>query len=460
MTARGLPVDEPLRQARVRALRTEADKIEAELQAVLYDLWDHLKRPDLFLDEKVCPACRNGKKKRLTCTLCQGQGKRYDVHLELSSTPQTADVLYQGLHLPVRRHGKTPTTDEDALLTLVGDDGSGIVQKLMRYRKLSTMRSIYERIAPAPDGRIRTVFNPAGAYTGRFSSAEAFYVPYSTNLQNLTASEAARDPLFAVRDCIIPPPGMVLLYADLSQAEARVVAALSEDAGLLTHWQDPQWDIHRWTASRIFDCPITAVTPSQRFLGKRSRHALNYGETPFKFMKVVNADADVTGVSVTLAQAWQVYEGYHRLHPNLDQVWWTRVQTKLERDEPITTCFGRSCHFHPRFDTVFENGVKKEVLNRDYLRAAVAYEPQSTIADLLNRGALSVYRDETAIGCIVLHQAHDAILVAAYPQDVEGVAQALQTRLEQPIVVNGITLTVPAEVFVCSRRWSEMTRVR
>src|SRR2546426_140350 len=227
MSERGVRVDDALRQKRLKALTVEADAIRERVLPIVEGVQGRLKEKELLWETRVCRSCRNGKKKRLTCQACSGAGKSTTFCFNLASPRQLADVLYAGLKLPHRSRDGHTTTDEEALKSLLSYDKSGFVAQALRFAKLDTMREIYERIAPAPDGRVRTVFNVAGTYTGRFSSAEAFYWPHSTNLQNLPAQEARRDALYAVRECLTPLDGWAFVYADLSQAEARVAAVLS-----------------------------------------------------------------------------------------------------------------------------------------------------------------------------------------------------------------------------------------
>lgn len=455
MTARGLRVDDALRKERIEALGGEETRLVASMQDIIGDVWDGLRRPDLFYEERTCKACRNGRVKRLTCTACGGAGKFYSVEFNLDSPQQVADLLYSALNLPQRTRDGKVTTDEEALQSLLALDSTGLVRTVLRFRKLATMREIYERLAPYVDGRVRTVFNGAGTYTGRLASSGAFYVPCSTNLQNLPAQEAARDPLFAVRDCIVPRAGYVLVSADLSQAEARFVAYVSDDTQLIERWSDPEWDVHRWTAAHIFKAAEESITKDspQRFLGKKSRHAFNYGEGPNKFWRVVNSDADITGVAITQAQARDCFTGYHALHPNLDGVWWPRVEQQLREKERVDAqhC-GWGANFYIRFDP--ETGE----MHPDSLRAGIAWEPQHTIAHVTNVALVELYRRERG-QFEVVHQTHDGIVVEAPEKRWRGVAALMKEQMERPLTVNGRTFTIPAEVFVSTKRWSDHERV-
>lgn len=473
MTQRGVQVDDTLRMERLKALGGEAARLRTDVLPIVENVQGRLQQRGLMWTTRVCKSCRNGKRKRLTCVACGGAGKHTEFTFNLASKQQLGDVLYNGLKLPRRSNHGSVTVDEEALKSLLALDSTGFVQKALRFTKLDTMRKTYERVSPhdtlchstielvsgeyaactcTHDFHVRTVFNPAGTYTGRFSSSEAFYVPASTNLQNLPAEEAKRDPLFAVRDCIVPDAGEVFVYADLSQAEARVSAVLSEDWELLARWADPKWDAHRWTASHIFHKPETSVDDKERFLGKKCRHALNYGMGPNKFWRTVNDIADLTGIAITMAEAKAIWKAYHALHPKLDGVWWNRVEATLIAQRPMVASHcGWECPFWPRFDDASE-------LDHESLRAGIAWEPQHTVAHVLNEGLLELFGAEDGRYRVLL-QAHDAVLLGVQRAHVTDVAELAKQTLEREQLINGYKLLVPAEVFVGEENWSQLRRI-
>ena len=250
------------------------------------------------------------------------------------------------------------------------------------------------------------------------------------------------------------------MEADLSQSEARIVACLSEDKFLLDNWLHgaSDFDIHKWTAAQVRSriegraVGIADVTKEQRQVnGKQPRHALNYGEGPNKFWRMVNANTDITGIAITLRQAKEIWAAYHGLHPNLDAVWWNRVERQLTSTGVVETCFGRVCRFYPRWDPYTER------LDADTLRAAIAYEPQSTSVDVCNTGLLTLFARED--GFRVLHQGHDSVLCGVKRYRVQATAKRMKEALEREIVVNGHRLTIPVEVFVCPESWGMKERV-
>lgn len=461
MTARGLRVDNDVRLRMIGDLDAVREPTTARLNEAVAPLLAQapVDTTRLFAEKWTCKACRNGKIKRTTCAACNGVGQRVWLEFNPGSEKQQKIVLYNLLKLPKRLQDGKLTTSEDALKSLLSHDSSDVVRDLLAYAKADTMRSIFERLAPSADGRIRTWYNVAGTETGRFSSAETFLETASTNLQNLPLKQAARSPLYDVRRCIVPDAGEVFLYADLSQAEARVVAALSGDRELLDRWLDPDFDIHTWTASRIFGKEVGDVTKAERHLGKVARHALNYGMGWLTFQANVNADADITGVSVDAGTAKRVVASYHHLHPRL-QDWWRRVGRLLDEKGQLATIFGRSRTFFGRRSADrYLDGTHKE---------AIAFEPQSTVADLLNRGLLRYWQQfdratyvrggDARVGQLQA-QVHDAILVGCPPAHANQEAARITACLEEELDVNGVRLTIPCEVEVGRTNWAELEEV-
>jgi DNA polymerase-1 len=244
--------------------------------------------------------------------------------------------------------------------------------------------------------------------------------------------------------------GFALVEADLSQAEARVVAALCNDKTLLNNWNDPEFDVHTWTAAQVFSKEPSEVTKTERFLGKVARHALNYGMGWKTFQGNVNSDADSTGVSITASEAKRIVAAYHGLHKSL-QSWWKQVGSRLSARGCLLTTFGRRRTFfgrrsaNPHLDEVHKE--------------AIAFEPQSTVADLLNRGMLRWWeRYDGKFGRLIA-QVHDSVLLEVPTAKVRGVAHLLKRCLEEEITINGIKLTIPADVSYSTESWADMVEL-
>jgi DNA polymerase-1 len=238
-----------------------------------------------------------------------------------------------------------------------------------------------------------------------------------------------------VRSCFVPDPGHVFVEADLAGAEAWVTAALCADTDLLDKLRTPGFDVHKWTAAHIYAKPVDEITKTERFLGKVARHALNYGMQWKTFMGNVNADADRTGVSITAAEAKRICTAYHRLHPKLER-WWRLVGSQVDQTGKLTTVFGRTRTFYGRRSA-------DRWLDQTH-REAIAFGPQSTVADLLNRGLLRWWHQHDGRLGTLLLQIHDAVLIQTTRPTAAGVA--LRRCLEEPITVNGLEITIPADV--------------
>lgn len=492
ITARGLRIDEERRLSMIAVLEAEIQPLHDDLQAIVLPLvgeneerLKRLKKWHLFQSKWCCSCCRGGKKKAaacwscagfersptkkmlqaaqelidlglgavslpplLPCQKCGGEGKGSKLLYKPSSDGQTKIVLYDLCHLPKRMLKKKLTVAEDKLKTLVALDKHGIVTRLLKITKHATIVSILQRMTPGEDGRLRTFLNPAGTETGRFSSAGGFLEPFSTNLQNLPKREAAKDPKYDVRRCIIPDEGFVLIEADLSQAEARVTAYLANDEPLIRRWVHASFDVHKWMASIAFEKEISDVTKGEReYIGKTVSHAANYGIGAKTYMQAVNSESDMTGFTITLQFAERALANVHRARPALKR-WWRRVDQQLKTAGTLTTCWGRKrTFFGRRQGDGWLDHTHKE---------AIAFEPQSAVADVLNMGLLAYWRRfEQRLG-VVLLQIHDSVLIQVEKPKRAMAAQALKNCLTIPMKIGDRTLTIPVDVSWSAASWGEM----
>jgi len=473
MTLKGVKVDEEKRLELIRDLKESREPQAQKIQDIIIPLLKEAKRiPDkhLFRDKWTCACCRDGKvksqacwgcagfekmptKKQIVgiihltpCRMCSGVGRGEEWSFNPSSPSQVKIALYNLLRLPKRMKKKKLSSDEEALKSLVQYDQSGFVKALLQVVKTTTMLTILKRIKGGIDGRLRTVYNPAGTETGRLNSSETFLFA-STNLQNLPKKVVAVNPLYNVKKCIVPDTGTVWLQADLSQAEARVVAALANDTELLKRWEDPEWDCHRFTAAIATGKAEADVTKKERdYLGKKARHANNYGVGAFTFSNDINKDADVTGFNITKREAQAALDRLAKVHYKTAD-WWRGVDKEIRTTGSITTCFGRK-------RTFFARRRGDGWLDSAHLEA-IAFEPQSTVADLLNTGLMRWWDlGEGTLGTLML-QIHDAIIIQTPTSLMSRAARFLRDCLEIPITVNGTRLTIPADIEIMRTSWGE-----
>ena len=473
MSSRGIRIDEPRRVRMLADLAAERASIAPALETFVVEL---LATPEiaarlngkahLFRERRVCACCRNGKAKRDACWSCAGFEAKPTKKQQLgadgivnplwpcgkcngagafehtvynpASPDQTKVVLYDLLRLPARTKDGKLTTDAKALKSLLAEakpDAHAFIMQLLRITKLDSIAEHLTRIAPGEDGRIRSIYNPAGTETGRFSSSESFLF-VSTNLNNLPKREVT-EARFDVKACCIPDDGHVFIEADFSGAEAWITACCSQDFELLDVLRSGA-KIHRWTAARALGKPEAEVTEQEYSLYKTARHALNYGMQWKTFVENVNFVADRTGVAITAAAGKTTCENYHTLHSKLAGVWWKDVQAKLAQPSAsITTYFGRKRVFYGRN--------KGEWLGQTH-REAIAFEPQSTIADLLNRGLLRWWRQHDGKVGSLLAQVYDSVLIEVPRERAQLAAQLVQRCLTEEIEVHGIRITVPVDV--------------
>lgn len=494
MTQRGIRVDDAKRVAMLAQLHAERAPLTAEVErvalAALAAAPERIPeaKSHLFTERKVCTCCRNGKGKREACWACAGFAKKptkkqlkeaegfadlknggtlADLYpcakcsgagaseravFNPGSTQQIAVVLYDVLRLPKRTQGGKVTTDEEALKSLLAEaspDAASLIRGLLRLGKLDTIASILERVAPGEDGRIRTVYNPAGTVTGRFASSETFLVT-STNLSNLPKREVS-EAMFDVKAVFVPDDGHVFIEADLSGAEAWIAAACAGDIDLLDKLR-AGFKIHEWTAAYILTKmgkptrmeDVTKEGFERQVFGKVPRHALGYGMQPPTLRKEINFVADVTGIAVTARQAQLIYDGYHELHPTLQQ-WWRRVLNQ-GISGAITTTFGRkrTCYGRGRGEWLSETH-----------KSMIAQEPQSTIADLLNRGLLRWWRQYDGKHGVLLAQVYDSVLIQTPRHKANLCAQLVRRCLSEEIEVHGLKLTIPVDVKILES-WAVM----
>lgn len=344
--------------------------------ALVEPLWDVAKKGVLIAVQQL-----NTLKTQLVTeivTLSAGlQFLNNGIPLNVKSGPQKAKFIYDVLGCP-KVDAKTPGGDwkmDDTTLAQIQ-----LKSKDAKQRKaISMVRAVSERrdliskfcnIELDTDGRMRCHYDPAKTDTGRLSSRKFNPTGNGANLQNIPKDSR-------VRAVFIPDPGYVFGYADLKSAESLVVAHITGDPEMLrlhsSEYMDGTRDGHKYVASCMLGKPIDQVTKDERYLGKRIRHAGNYGMSWHKLMQLINADAQETGVSIDAAMAKLLINKYRQLHPYLE-TWWNDILQQLWATHTIYTLHRRKRIFYNRPDAILPD--------------AIAYNPQGTVAQTLNMGLL------------------------------------------------------------------------
>jgi DNA polymerase-1 len=347
----------------------------------------------------------------------------------LGSPKQLGEILFGKLGLPVKKKTASgaPSTDEEVLQELAADYPLPAV--LLEHRSLAKLRSTYtdklpQMVNPAT-GRVHTNYAQAVAVTGRLASSEP-------NLQNIPVRtpEGRR-----VREAFVAPPGHVLVSADYSQIELRIMAHLSDDPALLQAFAEGL-DVHRATAAEVFGVPLAEVTSEQRRYAKTINFGLIYGMGAFGL-------AQSLGIEPKAARDY--IERYFARYPGvrrfMDE---TRAQA-AERGY-VETLFGRRIHL---VDIRGGSGPRRAAAERQAINAPM----QGTASDLIKRAMLAVQDaiDTQGRATRIVMQVHDELVLEVPEAELDWV------RAEVPARMAGVAaLKVPllAEVGV-GRNWDE-----
>ncbi|OGR38223.1 MAG: hypothetical protein A2051_05300 [Desulfovibrionales bacterium GWA2_65_9] len=348
--------------------------------------------------------------------------------VNVRSSQQLAEVLFKKLGL--KPAGKTPggalSTGSEALERLSGQHP--IIEEILAFRVAEKLRSTYlepmPRLADA-EGRLHTRFNQLATATGRLSSS-------GPNLQNIPI----RGPQGArMRACFIAAPGKLLVGADYSQVELRVLAHFSRDPALIDAFQRDQ-DIHSRTAALLFDKDASRITPDERRGAKTINFGLIYGMGPQKLAREL-------GISVN--QAKKFIARYFEKLGVLKAFYETLIEDALLRGF-VTTLAGRR-RLLPELHS------RNQQAQAQARRQAVNTVIQGSAADIIKLAMLRVHADQrlAELDARLILQVHDELLLEA-PEAAANEAAQILRRLMQEVT----TLLVPLKVDLgTGRTWAE-----
>ena len=356
-----------------------------------------------------------GRLDQLTAHVYELAGTQFNIR----SAQQLGDVLFNGLGLPAPRKtkGGQASTSQQTLEKLAGQHP--VVDSILQYRKLEKMRSTYLDPLPRlvdPQGRIHTTFNQKATATGRLSSS-------NPNLQNIPV----RGPLGKrMRSCFIAGPGRLLVSADYSQVELRVLAHVSQDPALLEAFRNGE-DIHARTAALVYDLPPDQVSPDQRRNAKTINFGLIYG---------MGAQKLAQELKVSTTQAKDFIARYFERLQGLKE-FYEGVEASARKHGFVTTLGGRR-RLLPDINSA--SGQAAALARRQAINTVI----QGSAADIIKLAMLAVARDERLreLDARLLLQVHDELLLEV-PADAAEEAGALVARLMQDVCPAGKELSVP-----------------
>ncbi len=332
----------------------------------------------------------------------------------INSPKQLGKVLFEDLGLPVKKKTKSGySTNAEVLESLRYDNP--IVDNVLRYRALAKLNSTYcEGLLKviADDGRIHSSFNQTETRTGRISSTEP-------NLQNIPVrTELGRE----MRKFFCAKDGWLLVDADYSQIELRVLAHISGDENMIEAFKNNN-DIHAITASQVFNMPLEMVTPLMRSRAKAVNFGIVYGIGAFSLGK---------DIGVSMREASQYIKNYLAHYSGVDE-YMKRVVERAKLDGYVETMFGRR-RYLPELST------GKAMMRAFGERVARNMPIQGTAADIIKIAMVRVderLKRENMQARLIL-QVHDELIVEAPEAESEKAAKILQEEME-----NAVQLSVP-----------------
>ena len=395
-------------------------KLYTEIEQPLVPVLQRMERGGVLIDR----AMLKQQSFELAARLVELGGEAHRAagqEFNLESPKQLQQILFEKLQIPVLRKTPTgqPSTAEDVLEELAAEHA--LPRIILDYRTLAKLRSTYTEKLPeqidATTGRVHTSYHQAVAATGRLSSTDP-------NLQNIPirSPEGRR-----IRQAFIAPPGQLLLAADYSQIELRIMAHLSGDEGLLRAFAADQ-DIHRATAAEVFGVAPELVSADQRRSAKAINFGLIYGMSAFGLAKQLGIERGA---------AAQYVELYFARYPGVRQ-YMDSTRERAKRDGYVETVYGRRLYL-PEINS------RNRSLQQYAERSAINAPMQGTAADIIKRAMLGVdawcQRDD--VPARLLMQVHDELVLEVRADFLD--AATAQVRA---LMVEAATLRVPLRVDV------------
>ncbi len=346
-----------------------------------------------------------------------------------NSTPQVREILYERLKLPVLGRRKTgPATDAFVLRELSAHHE--FPGRLAAYRELEKLRNTYIAKLPAcvhpKTGRIHTSFNQTGAATGRLSSSDP-------NLQSIPAH---REVGVDIRRAFVAPPGRVLLGADYSQIELRILAHFSRDEALIAAFERGE-DLHRRTASALFGVSPDQVDGRMRTIAKRVNFGIIYGISPYGLAR---------DLGIPQAEAKAHIDRFFRAYPNVGPFLGGLIED-ARRTGHARTLLGRR---RPLPGLAAPGGRENGAGQRNAINTPI----QGSAADLMKLAMLRLHKAwrEGELPAEMILQIHDELVFEVDERDADRAALTVKEIMEG---VGDLRVSLGVEVKT-GRNWGEI----
>jgi DNA polymerase-1 len=393
-------------------------RLYTEIEQPLVPVLQRMEHRGVLVDRELLRRQSQEIATQLQALLAQAH-KEAGTEFNIESPKQLQQILFEKLQIPVTRKTPTgqPSTAEDVLEELASS--YALPRIVLDYRALAKLKSTYTDKLPEQinerTGRIHTSYNQAVAATGRLSSADP-------NLQNIPIR---RPEGRRVRQAFVAAAGHVLMAADYSQIELRIMAHLSGDTGLLAAFSEDR-DVHQATAAEVFEVPLSQVSSDQRRLAKTINFGLIYGMSPFGLAR--NLGIDRGSAAKYVERYFQRYPGVRRF---MDE---TRLQAR--ETGYVETVYGRRLYLP---DIRASNKQTQQYAERSAINAPM----QGTAADIIKRAMIAVdawcVREDVPARLIM--QVHDELVLEVRADAVEAVAAGVREHM-----VKAAELRVPLRV--------------
>jgi DNA polymerase-1 len=346
----------------------------------------------------------------------------------INSPKQLGKVLFDNLGLQPGKKKKTGFSTEMSVLEELAEIHE-LPREILNYRTLSKLKTTYIDVLPTlinPNtGRVHTSFNQAATATGRLSSSEP-------NLQNIPIKgEWGR----RIRETFVAEQNNLLLSADYSQIELRILAHLSNDEGLIEAFRR-NFDIHARTASEIFNIPIDKVTPDMRRIAKTVNFGVIYGISPFGLSETLSISRD---------EAKNYIEQYFNRHPGVKR-YIEKIIVEVKEKGYVATLFGRK-------RAIPEIRSKNSNIRQLGERLAINSPIQGTAADIIKIAMINIWKrlkDEELKSRMIL-QVHDELLFEVPEQELDKLSDIVRREMESVV-----KLSVPFIVGLkYGKNWAE-----
>ena len=405
----------PMLKAKLEELKM--DKLYYSAELPLCEVLAHMEKEGFFVDRKALyefGESLNAGIAELQSSIWAHAGREFNIN----SPKQLGDVLFEDLMLPSGKKTRTGwSTNADTLEKLRGKHP--IVDEVLDYRMLTKLKSTYAdgllKVIDDADGRIHTNFQMTVTATGRLSSTEP-------NLQNIPI----RKKLGAqIRNMFVAAPGKVLVDADYSQIELRLLAHISGDEAMQNAFRCGE-DIHTVTASNVFNVPLNEVTPLLRSRAKAVNFGIVYGISAFSLSQDI-------GVYPNEAKAYidAYLEKYHGVRDYM-----SAIVEKAKKDGYVDTLYGRRRYLPELKSANFNMRSFGE-------RVALNMPVQGTAADIIKIAMVNVHAHlaKEGLNAKLILQVHDELIVECPEAEAERVKTILSEEME-----NAASLSVPLVV--------------